>query len=290
MQAQWEEKLAAYVRTAFSGHDARNGRGQNAIQYVSKLTTAALLLFGAMAVIDGDLTVGAARRLQHDRHPGDAADPAPVAALAGLPAGPGVGRAARRHSQHAARAGSDGPPRRCRRPRGAIEFRNVTFRYRPDAPDVLKNVSLAIGAGEVIGIVGPSGSGKSTLTKLVQRLYIAERRAGPARRRGPRAGRSGLAAPPYRRRAAGKSAVQPHHPRQHRLRQSGDAARPGHRHRPARRRGRVHRQAAAGLRHDDRGARRQSLRRPAPAHRHRARAGDQSADPHLRRGDLSARL
>jgi ABC-type bacteriocin/lantibiotic exporter with double-glycine peptidase domain len=56
-------------------------------------------------------------------------------------------------------------------PRGAIEFRNVTMRYRPDATDALCNVSLSIAAREVIGIVGPSGSGKSTLTKLIQRLY-----------------------------------------------------------------------------------------------------------------------
>ena len=57
-------------------------------------------------------------------------------------------------------------------PRGAIEFRHVTFRYRPNSLNVLKEASLSIGAGEVIGIVGPSGSGKSTLTKLVQRLYL----------------------------------------------------------------------------------------------------------------------
>jgi subfamily B ATP-binding cassette protein HlyB/CyaB len=51
----------------------------------------------------------------------------------------------------------------------------VTFRYRPDGPEVLADVGLEIPAGQVVGIVGPSGSGKSTLTKLVQRLFVPER-------------------------------------------------------------------------------------------------------------------
>jgi subfamily B ATP-binding cassette protein HlyB/CyaB len=38
----------------------------------------------------------------------------------------------------------------------------------------LKNVSLEVAAGEVIGIVGRSGSGKSTLSKLIQRMYVPE--------------------------------------------------------------------------------------------------------------------
>ena len=39
---------------------------------------------------------------------------------------------------------------------------------------VLKDLSLDVRPGEVIGIVGKSGSGKSTLTKLIQRLYVPE--------------------------------------------------------------------------------------------------------------------
>jgi subfamily B ATP-binding cassette protein HlyB/CyaB len=59
-------------------------------------------------------------------------------------------------------------------PKGLIEFRNVTFRYRPGAPATLKAISFSVRPGEVIGIVGPSGSGKSTLTKLIQRFYLPE--------------------------------------------------------------------------------------------------------------------
>jgi subfamily B ATP-binding cassette protein HlyB/CyaB len=58
--------------------------------------------------------------------------------------------------------------------KGRVSFDKVRFRYRPDAPEALRGISLDIASGEMIGIVGPSGSGKSTLTKLVQRLYVPE--------------------------------------------------------------------------------------------------------------------
>jgi subfamily B ATP-binding cassette protein HlyB/CyaB len=58
--------------------------------------------------------------------------------------------------------------------RGDITFEHVTFRYRIDGPEVLHDVSFALPAGQIVGIVGPSGSGKSTLAKLVQRLYVPE--------------------------------------------------------------------------------------------------------------------
>ncbi len=59
--------------------------------------------------------------------------------------------------------------------KGDVQIRGMTFRYEAGGREVLKNINLAIPAGQVIGIVGPSGSGKSTLTKLVQRLYTPER-------------------------------------------------------------------------------------------------------------------
>ncbi|MBQ7695857.1 MAG: peptidase domain-containing ABC transporter [Lentisphaeria bacterium] len=55
--------------------------------------------------------------------------------------------------------------------RGAIEFDRVSFRYRPDLPYVITDLSLQIRAGETIGLVGRSGSGKTTITKLLQGLY-----------------------------------------------------------------------------------------------------------------------
>ncbi|KAF1852450.1 hypothetical protein Lal_00037181 [Lupinus albus] len=65
---------------------------------------------------------------------------------------------------------------RTRLPRvsGAIAFERVSFRYRPETPEVIRGLTLQIRPGEVIGIVGRSGSGKSTLAKLVQRLYVCE--------------------------------------------------------------------------------------------------------------------
>ncbi|CAH0048920.1 unnamed protein product [Clonostachys solani] len=46
---------------------------------------------------------------------------------------------------------------------GDIEFRDVTIRYSPDGPDILKNVNLRFKAGERVAVIGRTGSGKSTL-------------------------------------------------------------------------------------------------------------------------------
>ena len=50
---------------------------------------------------------------------------------------------------------------------GEIEVAELRFRYKPDAPPVLKNISLSIAPGTFIAIVGSSGSGKSTLLRCL---------------------------------------------------------------------------------------------------------------------------
>jgi ATP-binding cassette subfamily B protein len=54
---------------------------------------------------------------------------------------------------------------------GRIEFQDVTFHYRGHHQPLYEGLSVTIGAGEKIGLVGLSGSGKTTFVKLIQRLH-----------------------------------------------------------------------------------------------------------------------
>jgi ATP-binding cassette subfamily B protein RaxB len=54
-----------------------------------------------------------------------------------------------------------------RRPRGAIELRNVCFRYAETEPLILNNVNLYVAPGQFVTIMGPSGCGKTTLLKIM---------------------------------------------------------------------------------------------------------------------------
>lgn len=54
--------------------------------------------------------------------------------------------------------------------KGEITLKNVTFRYEENR-DILKDISLHVKAGKMLGIVGKSGAGKTTLANLIARLY-----------------------------------------------------------------------------------------------------------------------
>ncbi len=60
-----------------------------------------------------------------------------------------------------------GPTTRTAHLSGPIRFDGVSFRYAPNAPDVLHSVDFTIAERKVAAIVGPSGAGKSTMVDLL---------------------------------------------------------------------------------------------------------------------------
>lgn len=169
---RWDTQLAGYVSAGFRASMVGNV-GQQLIQWTSKLVTVGTLCFGAELVIAGRLTVGEliAFNMMAQRVA------APVLRLAQLWQDfQQVGISMNRLGD-VLDVRSEAPAQRQSLPsvRGDIVFDHVDFRYRPDGPEVLKDITLHIKPGQIVGIVGRSGSGKSTLARLLQRLYLPER-------------------------------------------------------------------------------------------------------------------
>ena len=169
---KWDQQLAAYVSSGLAVTNVATVAG-GGVTLTSKLVTAAIMWIGATLVIDKQLTVG--ELVAFNMLAGQVSSP--ILRLAQLwndfqQVGISMSRLGDILNTHPEVAGQK---TRLPRLQGAIEFDQVSFRYRPDAADVLRQVSLKVRPGEVIGIVGRSGSGKSTLTRLVQRLYVPDR-------------------------------------------------------------------------------------------------------------------
>jgi ATP-binding cassette, subfamily B, bacterial HlyB/CyaB len=169
---KWDQQLAAYVTAGLSVTNVAT-IANGGVTLVSKLVTVGILWMGAGLVLEHQLTVGAL--IAFNMLSGQVSNP--ILRLAQLwndfqQVGISMSRLG-----DILNAPTEVASQRTRLPKitGDIEFDQVSFRYRPDSADVIRQVDLRIAPGEVIGIVGRSGSGKSTLTKLVQRLYVPDR-------------------------------------------------------------------------------------------------------------------
>ena len=173
MRKKLEDHLASYVHASFRSQNLNNVANQIA-GLINKLMTLGIIWWGAHLVIAGDISVGqlVAFNMLAGRVSG------PILKLVQLwqdfqQAGISIARLGdilntpREPGFNANRS-------RLPALQGAVSLDRVRFRYRPDGPVVLDDISLHTRPGEVVGIVGRSGSGKSTITKLMQRLYIPE--------------------------------------------------------------------------------------------------------------------
>ena len=168
---RWNQQLAAYVDASFKTQNLSN-IAHESVALIGKLVTVGTLWLGARLVIEGALTVG--ELIAFNMLAGRVAQP--IMRLAQLwtsfqQTGISIQRLGdilnnRTEVSHGAQL----PVLE-----GRVELDQVCFRYRPGGNETLRDVSLKIAPGEVIGIVGRSGSGKSTLTRLIQRLYSPER-------------------------------------------------------------------------------------------------------------------
>ncbi|KAJ1032245.1 hypothetical protein NDA18_001737 [Ustilago nuda] len=72
--------------------------------------------------------------------------------------------------QEKAQTRPDNPTRESWPEEGRISFKDIWLSYRPGLPSVLKGISLEVGSGEKVGIVGRTGAGKSSLLTALLRL------------------------------------------------------------------------------------------------------------------------
>lgn len=168
---RWNNQLAAYVAASFKTQVLSNLANES-VAFIGKLVTVGTLWLGARLVIEGELTVG--ELIAFNMLAGRVSQP--IMRLAQLwTSFQQTGISIQRlgdilNNRTEMNRGNPLPALK-----GRIALDQVCFRYRPDGHEALRDVSLDIAPGEVIGIVGRSGSGKSTLTRLIQRLHSPER-------------------------------------------------------------------------------------------------------------------
>jgi HlyB family type I secretion system ABC transporter len=169
VERRWQARVEQSAWTSFRANNLANiaASASGSLQLVASLV---IVVIGVHEVIDHRMTVGgliaanmlAVRALQPMRQL--------AAAWHQLQA---VGAAFKRIDELMSEAAESEPGELAPMPAlaGDIGFERVSYRADELAPAILRDVDLAVAAGEILGIVGPSGSGKTTIANLVQGLF-----------------------------------------------------------------------------------------------------------------------
>jgi ATP-binding cassette subfamily C protein LapB len=174
MQREWEDAVAASARL---GGRTRfwSGFATSGTQVVQQAVSVGIIVWGVFLLSEGLITVGAliASNILAGRVL------APLAAVAQT-----IFRAHYAFSAMRAltemmalpreRAQGEGPKTNLRVSAGALNFRDVTYRYPGTQQAALNDVSFEIRQGEVVALLGRVGSGKTTAGKLMNGLMTPD--------------------------------------------------------------------------------------------------------------------
>jgi ATP-binding cassette subfamily B protein len=146
------------------------------VELLTSIAMALLLWYGGLRVLDGTLTVGVlAAFIQYTRRF--------FQPLQDLSEKVNLLQSAMASSERVfalldepVTVGEPATPRPLPRPvRGEVRFEGVWFRYSPEGPWVLRDISFTASPGRTIALVGHTGAGKTTIVSLLLRFYDPER-------------------------------------------------------------------------------------------------------------------
>ncbi|MBR8836720.1 MAG: peptidase domain-containing ABC transporter [Stigonema ocellatum SAG 48.90 = DSM 106950] len=169
---RWEELLHNLIKKAFNAQII-GIRLQIISGVIQTFVNTSLMWYGAMQVIQGELTVG--QLIAFNMLVGNVLSPFQRLSLLWNELQEIVISTERINDVLEAEPEEDlhnKPRKSLGRLRGHIRFDNLTFRYHPESKtNVLENLSFEIQPEQMVAIVGRSGSGKTTLSKLILGLY-----------------------------------------------------------------------------------------------------------------------
>ncbi|MBE7636619.1 ATP-binding cassette domain-containing protein [Sneathiella sp. P13V-1] len=168
MAPYWEDVQSNTIENAMK-RGARQDGFMNAGTIMTLATTVVITSFGAIAIINQELSIGAliAANMLSSRVIG------PFSQLVG---GWRSFSAYRQSKERLVELMSLPEERqdisiKLEKPEGAIKIEDLTFRYREEGEPVLDNVNATFVPNAIHTIMGPNGGGKSTLIKLLKGLY-----------------------------------------------------------------------------------------------------------------------